>query len=330
MGCVMDLHVETEQIDRRYERCRLRSAAREQRLLAQIAEAGIKEALLGTAIEGRHVLLDGFKRLRCARRLSLPSVPFRSLGADEATAIIALMRLASSRTLSFVEEAWLIDELRSKHKLQVVEIARRLDRSTAWVSVRLGVTAELTPAIAEKIASGAFPMHAYLASIRPITRVTPTQPREIEDFVRATSGKGLSVREIDVLAKGYFTGSADFRRHVMEGDVRWCLAALGAAAPRVSREDGEGKVLQDLELVARRVRRLPAALAGVTAGSARFLAEGHVLSGSLLRLLPSFTQAIRGFHDRCGSTEGGRLSPHEGDGQAGDCAGARAEPQHGA
>lgn len=299
----MDISVEISCIDLRYQHCRLGHALSEQRLLCSLANEGIREALLGLMAGGRPVLLDGFKRLRCAQKLGIHQVPFRSLANDEAAAIIALMRLANARSLSFVEQAYLIDELRRVHRLTISEIARRLDRSTAWVSVRQGLTTELTPLIGSKIMSGAFPMHAYLQSVRPITRVNKVQVPEIEAFVSATAGKGLSVRDLDVLAKGYFKGGEDFRRQVREGDLRWCLDALrqtadagGAAAASTEQER---KILISLEIAQRNIRRLPGALVNSTATpSPAFLAEAHLLCGGILRFIEPFATAIRTFYDR--------------------------------
>ena len=315
----MDVSVEISGINLRYQHCRLSHGPNESRLLSSIIEQGIRDPLLGVIHDGIPVLLDGFKRFRCARKLRINQVPFRSLGDDEATAIIALMRIANAKSLSFMEQAYLIDELRRVHKLSVAEIARRLERSPPWVSARLGLTSELTPFIGEKIMSGSFPMHAYLASIRPITRVSKIQAPEIEDFVRATAGKGLSVRDLDVLAKGYFRGGEDFRKHVQQGDVRWCLDALrattGSGTAAASNEE-ERKILMDLDIVQRRLKRLPMLLAASKLQSPSFLAEAHLLCGGILRLTESFTKAIRDFYDRNRPQEGHRSHARKGHGDS--------------
>ncbi len=313
-GGEVDISVEISGIDLRYRHCRLSHGPSERRLLCSLAQEGVRDALLGVLCDGRPVLLDGFKRLRCAQKLGIHHVPFRSLGDDEGAAIIALMRLANAQSLSFVEQAYLIDELRRVHRLTVGEIARRLEKSSAWVSVRLGLTTELTPLIAEKIMSGAFPMHAYLQSVRPITRVNKVQIPEIEAFMSATAGKGLSVRDLDILAKGYFRGGEDFRRQVQKGDLRWCLTALRHSADGdavgAASSDEERKILISLEMVHRNLRRLPTALAAVTVPNPAFLAEAHILCGGTLRFIASFTKAIRDFYDRTRPQES-----HRGDAQ---------------
>ena len=52
----------------------------EERLLASIAQRGIEEPLEGVEVKERSVLLNGFKRYRCARKLRLATVPYSSLG----------------------------------------------------------------------------------------------------------------------------------------------------------------------------------------------------------------------------------------------------------
>ena len=317
----VDTSVEISSIDLRYQHCRLSHGPTEQRLLGSMASQGLRDPLLGAMHGGTPVLLDGFKRLRCAQKLGIGSIPFRALGDDEASAIVDLMRLANARSLTLLEQACLIDELKRVHGFSVAEIARRLERSTTWVSVRQGILSELTPLIKEKVMSGAFPLSAYMYNLRTVRRLSAVQPREIEAFVSATAGKGLSVRELDILAKGYFKGGEDFRRHVEQGDVRWCLDALRSSAesgPVAAANDDERKMLIDLEVMQRRARRLPAILAENKPRSAAFLAEAHLLCGGLLRQLPSFTKAIKDFYDRDRPQESHRRPPREGHGEEDD------------
>ena len=297
----MDFSVEFTDVDQRYRHCRLSHGPSERRLLCSVAEEGIRDPLLGFMRDGSAVLLDGFKRLRCAKKLGINQVPFRSLGADEAVAIIALMRLTDVKRLNFIEQAYLIDELRRVHRLTVAEISRRLEKSTGWVSSRCGLTAELTPLISGKLMSGAFPIYAYLTSVRPFMRMNKVQLPEIEKFLQATSSKGLSVRDLDMLARGYFQGGEDFRRHVQEGDVRWCLETLrpsSAGSALAAANDSERKVLVDMEAIQQRVRRLVPLLQSEAACSAAFLAEANLLCSGLLRVIPNFTKSIKDFYAR--------------------------------
>src|SRR5437773_8808701 len=85
-GQRMANEVELGSLDLRYESFRLKQPALEQRLLSSILQRGIEEPLEGVEVKETKMLLNGFKRYRCARKLRLATVPYSSLGRDEAVA----------------------------------------------------------------------------------------------------------------------------------------------------------------------------------------------------------------------------------------------------
>ena len=105
--------VELASLDLRYESFRLKQPALEERLLASILQRGIQEPLEGVEVQQAKVLLNGFKRYRCARKLRLGLVPYCSLGQDEAAAILDLLKLSNSRSLSLLEQAAFVAELKN-------------------------------------------------------------------------------------------------------------------------------------------------------------------------------------------------------------------------
>ena len=83
--------VERSSLDLRFEGYRLRDEAAEARLLASISERGIEEPLGGVDTPQGRVLLDGFRRNRCAAKLGLECVPYVSWGTDETLGIASLL-----------------------------------------------------------------------------------------------------------------------------------------------------------------------------------------------------------------------------------------------
>ncbi len=69
--------VEISEVDLRYEACRVKNPRREGELLVDIQQRGIERPLAGAEDGGRWILIDGFKRLRCARafRLKRAQIP---------------------------------------------------------------------------------------------------------------------------------------------------------------------------------------------------------------------------------------------------------------
>ena len=70
------MEVEIRKIDRKYEGYRLKDKYREMNLLSSIQENGIREPLQCVeGYENKCILLDGYKRLRCAIKLKISLIP---------------------------------------------------------------------------------------------------------------------------------------------------------------------------------------------------------------------------------------------------------------
>lgn len=176
-------------------------------------------------------------------------VPYVSLGCDEAFGIIQLIRIANSRSLGMLEQARLIDELRNVHAMSASEIARLLERSNGWVSMRIGILREMSAFVLDTIFNGDFPVYAYMYTVRRSIHMNGAGKKDVEEFVRAVAGKHLSIRDIELLACGCFRGSNEFREQIQKGDIRWGLNLLREPA----RYDGgcteaERKTLRELEV----------------------------------------------------------------------------------
>jgi hypothetical protein len=62
----------------------------------------------------------------------------------------------------------------------------------------------MSPAVQETLFRGAFPVYSYMVTLRPFMRMNGVGQKEIEQFVQAVAGGKLSVRELELLAHGYF------------------------------------------------------------------------------------------------------------------------------
>jgi hypothetical protein len=293
--------VELSSFDLRYEGYRLKNAAVEVRLLASIVERGIEEPLEGVDAGEQRILLNGFKRYRCARKLGIGHVPYVPLGHDEPTGILGLIRVSNNRTLAIVEQARFIDDLRMVHQMSVADIAETLSRSKSWVTMRLGLIGEMSEKIREKIFSGAFPVYSYMYTVRGLMRMNGVRREEGEEFVEAVSGKKLSVRDIERLAHGYFRGPDWFREEIRNGN-------LGLALERMKQvpedpegcSDGERHLLRDLEIVDKYMKRVTAKSQDTRLKSRVFSAQANLLASGILSRTRAFTRALREIHDRTG------------------------------
>ena len=293
--------VELSSLDLRYEDHRMKNAAIEERLLASIAQRGIEEPLEGVQLQDASILLNGFNRYRCARKLQLHSVPYASLGDDQVAGIMNLLRISNNRALSILEQAAFIDELNTTGHLSVAEIAKELSRSKSWVSMRLGLISEMRPTIRAKLFSGAFPVYSYMYTLRQFMRMNGVRGEEVEQFVVAVSDKGLSIRDIEQLAHGFFRGPDSFRQEILKGNLALPLKRLREMPQN---PDGcsefERVMLHDLELTQKYMQRLMGKSQDSRLKSRPFHAQANLLSAAILSRAPTFNQSLKQLHDRSG------------------------------
>lgn len=295
--------VEILSLDLRYEGFRMKSATAEKALLVSILEKGIRDPLQGIDRQGARILLDGFKRLRCAKKLGMGMVPYCSMGADEVCGIIELIRISNAKSLSILEQARFVDELKSVHKLSTAEIAGLVERSKSWVSVRSGIIAEMSDYVMDQIFKGRFPFYCYMYTLRSFIRINGIGKQEIDDFVRSVCGKNLSIRGIELLAHGYFKGSEALRAQIKSGQVTWALNRLKELqTPAAGCSPVETAMLRDLELAFKYMQRVIAKANGAQFKTNAFFAQGNVLCGGILRQTDPFFKVIKKLYDRSGQT----------------------------
>ncbi len=297
----MHENVELATLNLRYESYRLRDHAREARLLTSIIQRGIEQPLEGVDTADGRFLLNGFKRYRCAHKLGLQSLPYLSLGQDEATAIVQLMRGSRDQALGILEQARFIHDLFTVHQLSLAEVAETLSRSKGWVSMRRRLLEEISPGIQELLFRGAFPVYSYLYTLRPFRRMNGVRADDLEQFIRSVAGRRLSVRDIELLAHGYFRGPAPLREAIGRGQLGWSLEQM-KQVPRDEEgcNDCEQGLLRELESLGKLLQRVPLKCQDPRLTSRSFFAQANLLTGGLLSHLELFQERMKAFYDRSG------------------------------
>ena len=297
--------VETKEISKKYVSFRVPDKKREQQLLDSIIENGIKQALQCARGPDReeYILIDGYKRLRCLERLRVSIAPIVLLGETEEGSILSFLRICNEKSLSLLEQSRFVDELHRKFSLSVTEIAERLECSKAWVSVRLGIIDEMSPIMKEKVFMGKFPTRSYMYTLRQFTRVNKVTKGQIDTFVEAVSGKGLSTRDIDTLARGYFKGNSTLRGQIENGNLQWtlrqmrCVEEKYASDGQLSKE--EQRFLQDLELVQKYISRAHAGVGNGREHGEACRKKALFLMGGIISMAPGFLQHLKEYpYDR--------------------------------
>jgi hypothetical protein len=124
---------------------------------------------------------------------------------------------------------------------------------------------------------------------------------EIERFVQAIAGQRLSVREIELLAHGYFRGPTSLRQAIDEGNWKWSLQQMQAVP-----EDPEGcsdferALLRDLERLLKSMQGVMTRCDDARLQTRDFHAQANLLLASLLGRRESFFKKMEEFYDRSG------------------------------
>lgn len=295
--------VEISSFDLRYESCRMKNPGAEKSLLTSILLHGIRDPLQGVDAAESRILLNGFKRYRCAQKLSIKIVPYFSLGSDEALGIINLLRLTNCKRLTIIEQARLIDELKALCEMSISEIAGLLEKSKGWVGMRAGLIKEMSQRVMDKIFSGQFPAYSYMYTLRPFIRMKGIENQEVDEFVDSVSGKALSIRDIELLAHEYFTGSFDFREQVKSGNVSWGLSCLKEQyQPANDCTQLEQGMLNVLEAIKKYMQRFALLSRDNRLQSNCFFAQANLLAGEILKHRDKFYKQIEAFYDKSGQT----------------------------
>lgn len=295
--------VEISSFDLRYEHCRLKAPRTEKWLLTSILDHGVRDPLQGVDVFGQRILLDGFKRYRCAKKLNIGIVPYACPGDDEVCGIIDLIRVSNAKSLSILEQARLIEELKTAHNISNSEIAVLLDKSRSWVSMRSGIIGEMSEYIKEKVFNGEFPAYSFMYTLRRFIRMNCIKNSQIDEFVKSVAGKNLSIRDIDILANGFFKGSEELREQIRIGNLAWGLRRLKEASKIAGGlSERETTMVKALEIVLRYMQRFIAQCDDTVPIGNAFAAQANLLSGGIIRLLDMFSTALRAFHDRTGQT----------------------------
>jgi hypothetical protein len=216
-------------------------------------------------------------------------------------AILSLLKISNNRSLSILEQAAFIAELKNGRRLNVAEIAADLCRSKSWVSMRLGLMAGMSDKVRHQLFAGAFPVYSYMYLIRQFMRMNGVKGEEIEEFVMAVSGHGLSVREVEQLAHGFFRGPESFRQEIRQGNLALPLERMRQVPQSADAcSEFERVLLGDLELTQKYMQRVMGKSQDPRLQSRAFHAQCHLLTAGILSRSTAFCHTLRQLHDRNG------------------------------
>jgi len=154
--CQQPRSLRLEEIDERFERYRLQVPRSEQAMTRSLERYGQMSPVVVCVQDEAYVLIDGFKRLRAARKLKgMTQLVARRMLVDEQGAKAAIYNLNRiGQQVQELEEAWIVFALVREDGLSQVEAAELLGRHKSWVNRRLAMLERLVPAAQDELRLG--------------------------------------------------------------------------------------------------------------------------------------------------------------------------------
>jgi len=204
---------------------------------------GQLSALLAADVGDALCLVDGFKRLEAARRLSWTTIQVQVRRLSEQASVAALFSLNRvSRGLNDLEEAKVVSYLHRKLGMTQLEIGELLDRSKSWVSRRVSLIERLDEDVQRDMQVGL--ISSTVA--RDLTKLPRGNQREVATVI---CRNGLTSRETAALVNRLVeTPDRGGQKYLLE-HPREALAAAEATVARRTAPDPR------MGLVANRLRR---------------------------------------------------------------------------
>jgi ParB family chromosome partitioning protein len=207
--------LEFHQLERRFEHLRVRRPERHRRLLASLAASGQQTPIIVVPAEqpDKYLLIDGYQRVAALQQLGRDTVEAVVWSLSEVEALLLDRSMRSGDHETALEEGWLLVELEQRFGYGLEELARRFDRSTSWVSRRMGLVELLPESVQQQVRDGAISAHVAMKFLVPAARSRPGDCRRMaEGFARY----GLSSREAGQLYAAWRTATATVRVRLLD------------------------------------------------------------------------------------------------------------------
>jgi len=259
------VHLEFHQLDRRWATLRVRDPLRQRRLLASLAEGGQQTPIIVVQTNDCYLVIDGHKRI-AALEAAWPRYGRRRCLADERSRRLAAVTIDALRSPGKRTGTRLvaIGELEQHFHYSLDELSRRFDRSTSWVSRRLGLVDLLPEAIQQHVRDGRISAQLAMKFLVPVARV------DADDFLRLATifiEQHCDSRAAQQLYTAWRKGTRTVRDRIL-AEPELFLKTQRPTAPTVT--PAAEQVLRDLEMALAILRRankqLTEAMSGMNTG----------------------------------------------------------------
>jgi ParB/RepB/Spo0J family partition protein len=214
-------------------------------LLSSLAEIGQQTPIIVVSASeaARHVLIDGYKRVRLLRRLGQDTVRATTWDLGEAEALLLERMLRAGDADNALEQGWFLRELQDRFQLSGEELGRRFGRTPSWVSRRLALVAELPEGVQQHVRTGAISAHAAMKYLVPLARANRAVGARLADAVAPLR---LTTRQMGIVHAAWSGASLKTRELILKDPALVVRAHEEARRARERPETTAQQLLSDL------------------------------------------------------------------------------------
>lgn len=245
---VVEIGLET--LELKYEKMRLHLHRREAQLLTSLSEHGQHSPIVvvRSSLAGRYIVVDGYKRVRCLKKLKADIAKAVIWETDEPQALVMVHQQSAGSRWSVLEQSWLIHELYGVWGWNLGKLAVKFDRSRSWISRRLALVKDLPSWMHAKVRSGEIGTYVALKYLVPLARANAAA---CEKLAGKISGQNLSSRQVGQLYTYYMASGRKERERLLENPMRFLKAQEEAKKGfrDLNLSEEENRILRNLELI---------------------------------------------------------------------------------
>ena len=248
----IDIHL----LDLRYAHTRIKNTKSMRRMQNSITCYGQIVPALAIPEGSKFILVDGYLRLNALKACGYDCIKLQVLEESEADSLLILLAKNNDRPWEVVEQAAIIQELRTRFNYSFGDMAQRLGKDKSWVKRRFDLVESLPGEIRRAVMSGNVSSWSASHVLVPLSRVNE---KDAVDLTTSLLKDPLSTRELARLYKHYKKSNRLVRDRIVADPSLFAKTIRQQDQERHAKQisDGpEGKWLKDINIVCHILKRL--------------------------------------------------------------------------
>jgi len=248
----IDIHL----LDLRYAHTRIKNAAALAKMQNSITRYGQIVPALAVPENNNFILIDGYLRLKALMACGHDCIKLQVIEENEADSLFVMLAKNNDRQWEVIEQAALIQELRSRFTCSFGEIARRLGRDKSWVKRRLDLVDSLPEEIKQAVMTGKLSTWSANHVLVPLSRVNEKDACQLTEKLLRDP---LSTRELVRIYENYKKSNRVVRDRIIADPSLFARTIRLQDQKQDAKQinDGpEGKWLKDITIVCHILKRL--------------------------------------------------------------------------